>query len=120
MDERRSFSRQLTCLPAHFQSKSDLQDLALIRDLSASGACLYTRTKLEKDETVTLHLYLGLESDEPRAASGRVVRVDRRELAVADVWGWEVGVEFDVGIAAYENEIEELCRRQEAAGVLKR
>lgn len=120
MDDRRSFSRQLTCIPAHFESRSDPEDLALIRDVSTSGARLYTRAKLELGETVTLHLYLGLPSDDARKASGRVVRVDRRDAALADVWGWEIGVEFDVAITAYEKEIEELCRRQEAAGVLKR
>jgi hypothetical protein len=29
-------------------------------------------------------------------------------------------VEFDIAITPYEKEIAELCRRQEAAGVLKR
>jgi hypothetical protein len=120
MDERRSFSRQFTCIPAQFESGSDPQDLALIRDVSTSGARLYTRAKLDIDETVTLHLYLGLESDEPRKASGRVVRVDRRDMALADVWGWEIGVKFEVALTPYEKEIEALCRRQEAAGVLKR
>ena len=79
-----------------------------------------TRAKLEHDEPVKLHLYLGLESDEPRLATGRVVRVERRDSALADMWSWEIGVEFDVAITPYENEIEELCKRQEAAGVLKR
>src|SRR6185436_16916929 len=76
MDERRSFTRQLTCIPAYFESKADPQDLALIRDVSTSGARLLTRAKLELDESVTLHLYLGGEGDEPRKASGRIVRVD--------------------------------------------
>ena len=120
MEDRRSFSRQLTCIPAYFESKADPQDLALIRDVSTSGARLFTRGKLELDETVTLHLYLGTESDEPRKASGRVVRVDRRDANVADVWSWEIGVEFDIAITPYEEEIAELCRRQEQAGVLKR
>jgi hypothetical protein len=120
MAERRASSRQLTCIPAHFESRQDPQDLALIRDVSTTGARLYTRAKVDIDETVTLHLYLGLESDEPRKASGRVVRVDRRDPALADVWGWEIGVEFEAAITPYEKEIEALCRRQEAAGVLKR
>jgi hypothetical protein len=88
--------------------------------VSVSGARLYTRVKLEQDEPVKLHLYLGLESEQPRQAAGRVVRVERREPALADMWGWEIGVEFDVAITPYEKEIEALCNRQEAAGVLKR
>ena len=74
-------ARSLDSSPASPPTSSprrDPQDLALIRDVSTSGARLYTRGKLELDETVTLHLYLGTETDEPRKASGRVVRVDRR------------------------------------------
>src|SRR4051812_26973457 len=106
MGERRASSRQLTSIPAHLQSRQDPQDLALIRDVSTTGARLYTRAKLEINETVTLHLYLGLESEAPRKASGRIVRVDRRDPALADIWAWEIGVEFDETITAYEKEIE--------------
>jgi hypothetical protein len=120
MVERRTHSRQLTCIPAYFETKSDSQDLALIRDVSVSGARLYARVKLDADQPVTLHLYLGKESEPPRQVSGRAVRIDRRESSLADVWGWEIGVEFDEPISQYATEIEELCRRQEAVGVLKR
>ncbi|HEX4473518.1 MAG TPA: PilZ domain-containing protein [Polyangiaceae bacterium] len=120
MDERRSHSRQLTCIPAFFESKRDAQDLALIRDASVSGARLFTRTRLELDEPVNLRLYLGRESDPPRQAIGRVVRAERRDPAQADVWSWEIGVEFSEAIDGYEREIAELCQRQEAAGILQR
>ncbi|HVU00128.1 MAG TPA: PilZ domain-containing protein [Polyangiaceae bacterium] len=120
MEERRSFARQLTCIPAYFESEADPQDVALIRDVSTSGARLFTRAKLDLDETLTLHLYLGAETDEPRKTSGRIVRVERRDPDLADVWPWEIGVEFDVAITPYQKEIEELCARQLAAGVLKR
>jgi hypothetical protein len=120
MDERRAFTRQLTCIPAYFESRRDPKDLALIRDVSISGARLFTRLKLAVDDPVSLHLCLGQEADPPRKANGRVVRVDQRDPALSDVWGWEIGVEFDVAITPYADEIEDLCKRQEAAGVLKR
>jgi len=120
MDDRRSFTRQLSCIPAAFESKSDAHDLALIRDVSVRGAKLLTRMKLELEEPVTLHLYLGLESEPPRQASGKVRRVERREPALSDMWGWEIGVEFDTPIDAYQKEIDDLTRRQEEAGVLRR
>jgi hypothetical protein len=120
MEERRAFSRQLTCIPAYFESRRDPQDLALIRDVSTSGARLYTRLRLELEEMLVLHLCLGQESDPARTVNGRVVRVDRRDPALSDVWAWEVGVEFDVAITRYADEIEDLCKRQENAGVLKR
>jgi hypothetical protein len=120
MEERRAFERQLTCIPAYFESRRDPQDLALIRDISTSGARLYTRLRLAVDDMVSLHLCLGAESDPPRKANGRVVRVDRRDPSLADVWGWEIGVEFDLAISPYADEIEALCKRQETVGVLKR
>jgi len=120
MDDRRTHSRQLTCIPAYFESQPDSQDLALIRDVSITGARLYTRLKLEPSHVVTLHLYLGDEGSPPRKVIGRVVRVDRREASLSDLWGWDVGVEFEAPISVYEKEIEDLCSRQEAAGILKR
>jgi hypothetical protein len=120
MEERRLHRRQLTCIPAYFEARSESQDVALIRDASVTGAKLYTRVKVDLDQAVTLHLYLGGESATPRQATGRVVRVERRDPDQSDVWRWEVGVEFDEPITPYEDEIEELCRRQEAAGILKR
>jgi len=120
MEERRTNSRQLTCIPAFFESKRDSQDLALIRDVSVTGARLYTRVKLDPEDSVTLHLYLGPESSPPRKTEGRVVRVERRDPTQSDVWAFEIGVVFAAPITAYESEIEALCKRQEAAGILKR
>jgi hypothetical protein len=88
--------------------------------VSVRGAKILTRVKLDPDEPVTLHLYLGLESEPPRQATGKVRRVERREAALSDMWGWEIGVEFDTPIDAYQAEIEALSRRQELAGVLRR
>jgi hypothetical protein len=120
MEDRRTHARQLTCIPAFFASKEESQDLALIRDVSVSGARLYTRIRLDPGHLVTLHLYLGEETSPPRQAAGHVVRVDRRDAALSDVWGWDVGIVFDDPISAYEAEIAALCARQEAAGILKR
>jgi hypothetical protein len=120
MDDRRTFARQLSCIPASFESKGDAQDLALIRDVSVRGAKLLTRIKLELEEPVTLHLYLGSESEPPRQAVGKVRRVERREPALSDMWGWEVGIEFDATIDTYQKEIDALTQRQEQAGVLRR
>lgn len=119
MSERRAFDRQLSCIPAAFETRGDQQDLALIRDVSAAGARLLTRVSLEVDDVVSLQLYLGTESEPPRKATGRVVRVDRRDPELSDVWRWDVGVEFDVAITPYEAEIAALRKRQEAAGLLK-
>jgi hypothetical protein len=120
MEERRSSSRQLTCIPASFESRRELQDLALICDASTTGARLFTQGELRLGEDVMLELYLGPQSAGPRRVEARVVRVERRPAALADIWTWEIGVEFSEPITAYKTEIEELSRRQEAAGLLKR
>jgi hypothetical protein len=117
--ERRSHSRQLSCIPASFDSQRDTHAIAFIRDVSVAGARLFARTKLEVGESVVLNLYLGV-SGEPRQAKGRVVRVEEDTKGQSDVWIWEIGVEFDEPITAYADEIEELSRRQLEIGTLKR
>jgi hypothetical protein len=119
MDERRNASRQLSCIPAHIGSKEDTPHLALIHDVSSTGALLFTRAQLEVDEEVTLSLYLSPDSAPPREASGKVVRVGRRALDRADIWQWEVGVEFHEPIDEYQSEIEDLTERQRKAGVIR-
>lgn len=123
MEERRAASRQLSCIPAHVESsdesKADTPHLALIHDVSGTGALLFTRSKLELGDEVTLSLYLSPDEKPPRPATGKVVRVQRRDIDRADVWQWEIGVEFRDSIEQYAAEIEELTRRQRQAGVLK-
>ena len=120
MQERRSHSRQLTCVPASLESRWSAQDLALIRDASASGARLFSLVRLEPNEEVLLNLYLEQGSESPRQARARVVRCEPTDPGRADVWAWEIAVEFLESIQGYEKELDELCRRQEQAGTLKR
>jgi hypothetical protein len=119
VEERRTHSRLLACIPAYLESTRDPQDLALIRDVSVRGARLFTRTSLPNGMPVHLQLYIGGEAEAPKHANGHVVRADRRDVALSDVWSWEVGVEFDSPIEGYEHEIEELSKRQEEIGILK-
>jgi hypothetical protein len=118
-DERRTQPRQLTCIPAYVESRDDGEHLALIHDASPDGALLFTRTKLEMEQAVQLSLYLLPQHEPPRPATGKVVRVRRRDPDRSDVWLWEIGIKFDAPITEYVSEIEDLCRRQRAVGVLK-
>jgi hypothetical protein len=120
MQDRRSHPRQLTCVPASLESRWSAQDLALIRDASVSGARLFTELRLEPNEEVLLNLFLERDSETPRQARARVVRCEPTDPARADVWTWQIAVEFLESIKGYEKELEELCRRQEQAGMLKR
>ena len=119
MEERRNASRRLSCIPANIESKQDASHLALIHDVSSTGARLFTRAKLDVDDEVTLSLYLSPDQKPPREASGKIVRVTERDIDKSDVWRWEVGVEFHASIEEYAAEIEALIERQRKVGVLK-
>jgi hypothetical protein len=120
MTERRAHTRLLTCVPASLDSRWSSQDLALIRDASVTGARLYTHLNLDPGEELGMNLYLDADSDKPLSLQARVVRIDACDPAWQDVWAWEVAVEFVKPLTGYERQLEELCRRQEAAGTLKR
>ena len=119
MEERRSHIRQLTCIPANLGKAQEADQVALIRDASISGARLFARSEMAIDEPVTLNLYITDDPKVSRPVRGRVVRVERRAREVADVWSWDVGVEFDEPITDYADEIEALCERQRDSGLLK-
>lgn len=114
--ERRTDVRKLSCIPAYVESNQ--QHLALIRDVSLTGALLFTRSKFEVGEPVHLSLYLAEGAKEARRADGRVVRAVER-AGDRDVWNYEVGVQFDEPIEQYADEIEKLRERQAKIGVLK-
>ena len=117
--DRRSHSRQLSCIPASLGGTDEADGVAFIRDVSVTGARLYTRAKMELGAQVVLNLYLA-DSGGPRQAKGRVVRVEPGDPQRFELWSWEIGVQFDEPITAYEKEIEELSRRQQESGILRR
>ena len=119
MEERRTASRLIACIPAYLDSIQDEHDLALIRDVSTTGARLFTRTKLPIGLSVRLELYVRGDAGTPSEAMGHVVRSDRRDLALSDVWPWEVAVEFEAPLEDAEHEIEALSERQLAMGIVK-
>jgi hypothetical protein len=96
-DDRRAEARHLACYPFHIQ-KGDRgatggMEIAIIHDLSPSGALLYSPGEIPIGTRVKLHLDF---PDQPvRVVEGHVVRAERRSLTVADVWSFAVGVHFD-------------------------
>ena len=119
MEDRRTTSRRIACIPAYLETMKDEPDLALIRDVSTTGARLLTRTMLPVGLEVRLELYVRGDSGPPSIAAGRVVRSDRRDLALSDVWPWEIGVEFETPFEDPDREIEALSERQLAMGIIK-
>jgi len=119
VEERRTAARRIACIPAYLDSMRDEQDLALIRDVSARGARLFTRTELSVGLAVHLRLYVRGDSAPPNEARGRVVRSESRDIAVSDVWPWEIAVEFEAPLEDDGEEIEALSQRQLELGIIK-
>jgi hypothetical protein len=93
--ERRGAPRVLTCYPFHVQrgerGHSNGEEIALIRDISPTGALLFVTTELEVGTRVQLHL----DFVEPvRIVEGRVVRRDVRPPGDSDVWPHRAAVHF--------------------------
>ena len=93
--ERRAAPRVLTCYPFHVQrgerGHSSAEEIALIRDLSPTGALLFITTELAVGARVQLHL----DFVEPkRILEGRVVRRDVRPPESSQVWPYRAAVHF--------------------------
>jgi hypothetical protein len=93
--ERRGAPRVLTCYPFHVQrgeqGQTKAEEIALIRDLSPSGALLFVETDLAVGARVQLHL----DFVEPRRiVEGRVVRRDVRPPGASEVWPYRAAVQF--------------------------
>jgi len=114
--ERRRELRKLSCIPAYV--KTEDQHLALIRDVSPSGALLFVQEPLPEGARVHLDLYLAGDGNESRPVEGKIVRSERR-TGPREVWGHKIAVEFDEKIDAYAEEIAALTERQAEMGLFK-
>jgi len=112
--ERREATRYFTCYPFHIQ-KGDQGDtgdmeIAVIQDLSVTGAFLLVTTDLSVGARVKLHLDFG---DAPGTVTveGRVLRSERRPADVSDLWLYGAAVQFVELDAAVEASIHELAKK---------
>ena len=115
--ERRTDERHFACFPAHIQRSGRSTRMALIRDLSVSGALLLTRERLKVGDVVELNLYLSEDMEQVRTTSARVVRVEPRSGERAEVWHHSAAVQFEEPLHACEAEIKALAERQAALGL---
>jgi serine/threonine protein kinase len=93
--ERRSDVRRPSSIPAGINGARDLRHVALIRNISRTGALLSTRLSCELGCELTLNIH-AKERDTGQSVRARVVRVDRRSPEQARLWRYDVGVEFVV------------------------
>ena len=108
----------LSCIPAYVGDGDESKELALILDISSSGARLLTRNEFEDGGSIKLSLYISKEYPSVPAA-GRVVR-SRARTKDTGGWPFEIAVQFDVPIAAYTKEIQELGERQAELGLFRK
>ena len=91
--------------------------MALIRDLSVSGALLLTRERLDVGEEIRLSLYLSEDVTLARPAAGLVLRVAPRTADRSEVWHHTVAVQFHAPLHDCEAEIKALADRQAELGL---
>lgn len=115
--DRRSEERHFACFPAHIQRPGGSTRMALIHDLSVSGALILTRAKLAVGDHLVLNLYLTDDMSQVRRAPAHVVRVEPRTGKRAEVWHHSVAVQFEDQLVDCEAAIKEIADRQEALGV---
>jgi hypothetical protein len=114
--ERRVDERHFACFPAHIKRAGGSTRMALIHDLSVSGALLLTRERLAVGDEIRLDLYLH-EDGEAVPAAARVLRVEPRAAGRDEVWHHTVAVQLAEPLLDCEAEIKDLAARQAELGV---
>jgi hypothetical protein len=116
--ERRIGVRHFACFPAFVERPDGAKRAAMILQLSASGALLVVRTRLQVGDHVALQLYVSGEPDSPtRATRARVVRLEALDDKAFGPWSHKVAVQFDDVLTDFESEIAALEERQRSLGL---
>ncbi|MFO0615615.1 MAG: PilZ domain-containing protein [Polyangiaceae bacterium] len=117
-NERRRGARHLTCYPLGIQrgEPGDTSDMevAVVNDLSVTGAFLLLVAELPVGARVKLHLDIFEEVERTLVVEGAVVRVERRPSKVADTWGFGAAVSFHEPQPSLEAAIERLAQLTKA------
>lgn len=106
---RRRLHRHLTCVPAGVQVLEE-KGVVLIRDCNATGALLFSRSKLNLDQQVRISIMRDEDRKTAVEVQGRVVRVERLEGAF---WPFGIGVAFEPPREDLSALFQEMAERQE-------
>ena len=117
--ERRRAPREIACFPAYVERDAPevagAKEVALIADIATSGALLLVRGPcFQAGEVVRLELFIGLEMQAARHATGRVLRIGPLPAERVSLWTHQVAVEFDSPISLDADEqrtLREQCAR---------
>ena len=112
--ERRRATRHIACFPAHIDVKEGAH-VALIRNLSVTGALVLVSAEVQQDARVELSLYI-VGAEMPSLAPGRVVRCEPREREAGDTaeWPFVLAIQFDSPLAHLEDEIAAIVAKEAA------
>jgi hypothetical protein len=115
--ERRVGVRHFACFPAHIERPDGGKRVAMMHDLSVSGALLVVRAQLVVGDTVSLQLHVtGDAGSGSRATHARVVRVEPLGPAERALWSHRVAVQFDEPLTDFLPEIRALEAWQRQLG----
>ena len=90
-ENRRRAARQITCVPAGVVT-AEKDRIGLIRDVSTSGASVFSKSKYDIDETLKLSICVDLDPSHNVEVTGKVIRLER---LLEGFWAFKIGVVFD-------------------------
>ncbi|MCK6588973.1 MAG: PilZ domain-containing protein [Polyangiaceae bacterium] len=108
--DRRADIRHQAVFPAEIETEGET-NIAVIRDLSVSGAQLLTRSKFKVGDAVKLSLYI-LDEKNPRVVTGKIMRSSWRGSDYSDLWPNSVGIKFDEMLVDCEEEVKAVAEQQ--------
>jgi serine/threonine protein kinase len=114
LGERRAEERRISCIPASLAGSGSAK-LSLIRNISRTGALLFTRIECLPGDRLELSLHF-TEDDPGRPTAAQVVRV---ESADSPLWRSEVAVRFLEPLDEFADRIAEAIARQSRSGVIR-
>src|SRR5262245_23179479 len=106
-DERRNAKRHVLWIPVQLASGTDVQMLAVSRNISWSGVLVIAGASLEIGQKVQLTLQIpGTEGE--RKLDGEIVRVESNEEDPEGLWRYRLAVKFDDAVPELEPAFEAL------------
>lgn len=91
--------------------------MAMLHDLSGTGALVLTRTRVKPGDRVELRIHLGESLEEVVETAGAIVRVETWADGES-FWPLSVAVKFDALTTGHEARLEAIRARQEELGLL--
>ena len=106
---RRRATRHITCVPAGVQTP-EKDRIGLIRDASTEGASVFSKSKFNVDDVISLNIKVDMEDDHDIDVKGRIIRVERLRDGF---WTFKIGVLFDPPREDLAPVFKSLAERQE-------